>query len=122
MNKRKPYEPCRDCSLGCKATGLGDLVHCRSRIGPSRPARPKANADHSGARLTNCLKHEVNVTGCSRQHSLFDPQICALCLAESKAKGKMATPENTMAKTSYDPIKTQYDMLKTVPILKGGRR
>jgi hypothetical protein len=68
-----------------------------------------------------CPKHQnLYVTGCSKQISLFLPEICQKCAEESKSNTLISPSKKTPAKTLYNPIKTSSNMVKTVSILGEG--
>lgn len=68
-----------------------------------------------------CRKHGIKVTGCSKWNGGDALKICDLCISEIESNRKIPPMENTTVKTPYNTIKTFSSMVKTVPILKGGR-
>ena len=68
-----------------------------------------------------CPKHEdLYVTGCSKQISLFLPEICQKCVEESKSNTSIYPRGKTPIKTQYNPIKTSSNIVKTISILGEG--
>ena len=68
-----------------------------------------------------CPRYEnIYVTGCSKQTSLFLPEICQKCVEETKTNTSIYPLKNSPLKTQYNPIKTSSNIVKTIPILGEG--
>jgi hypothetical protein len=57
--------------------------------------------------LEHCSKYDLNVTGCSKQTSLFKPDICAQCLSAIGRKpplfyGKKVEATNHMERYAFE--------------------
>lgn len=67
--------------------------------------------------MPHCPKHDLKVTGCSKQVSLFVSEICDACLSEEVVKASRLPLKVTPIKTRPGMVKTRPSRLRTVPIL-----
>jgi len=69
-----------------------------------------------------CRKHNIEVTRCSKWNGRDTSKICDLCVSEIESHRNIPPTENTTLKTPYNTVKTCPSMVKTVPILEGGKK